>query len=247
MSTSIVVVSATDLYRLIDLLTVTAAKPNAEDLNYPSIMLFTQYGSHGEEVGSTSFLCGASSRLTVAGTEAIVASGELEGMWMLTPTGRNELTAMLKSWIKEDKEAQVKIRVSESGSTTVSLVDADDRAVRLYLEPAEGWPVMEVFDMLSGAGSKNEVLDKDDNVLPSGKRVRLSDTTLDSLAKVAKRLGGSLDLIINAHPASVILAEKDGWVGAVLGEEYPFDIDVEGREDEYFEPNEYLSEKDVLG
>lgn len=245
MSTSIVTVSAADLFRLIDLLTVTAAKPNAEDLNYPSIMLFTQYGSHGEEVGSTSFLCGASSRLTVAGTEAIVASGELEGMWMLTPTGRNELTAMLKSWIKEDKEAHVKMRVSDTGSTTVSLVDADDRAVRLYLEPADGWPVMEVFDMLSGVASKDEVLDKDDNALPAGKRVRLSDTTLDSLAKVAKRLGGSLDLIIPAHPASVVLAEKDGWVGAVLGEEYPFDIDVDGREDEYFEPEVYLAEKSV--
>lgn len=245
MSTSTVIVSAADLYRMIDLLTVTAAKPNAEDLNYPSIVLFTQHGSHGGEVGSTNFLCGASSRLTVAGTEAIVSSGELDGMWRLTPTGRNELTAMLKSWIKEDKEAQVKIRVSDSGSTTVSLLDADDRAVRLYLEPADGWPVMEVFDMLSGAGSEDEVFDKDEHPLPAGKRIRLSDVTLDSLAKVAKKLGGSLDLIVTAHPASVILAEKDGWVGAVLGEEYPFDIDVEGREDEYFEPDEYLAEKDA--
>lgn len=239
MSTSTVIVSAVDLYRMVDLLSITAAKSNSGDDNYPAIVLFSRRGSFGEEVGEASFLCGASSRVSVSGTEAIVAHGELDGVWKLTPTGRNEVMAMLKSWVREDKEAQVKIRVSDTGSTTMSLVDADDRAVRLYLEPSEGWPVSEVFDMISGRGCEDEVEDKDGRVLPAGARVRLSDTTLDSLSKVAKRMGGSLDLLVTAHPASVILVEKDSWVGAVMGEEYPCDIDVEGRESEFFVPESY--------
>ena len=235
---SMITVNVADLYKLIDVLAVTVAKPNAGDESYPAILFYTQRGSLGSSVGESTFLCGVSSTGVAAGSEYIVASGELDGQYVLTPSSRNELQAMLKSWVKEDSEAEVKIVVGESGSSTVSLVGADDRAVRFYMPDGSNWPVQGVFDMISGESARSKV-DVDGVELEAGKRIRLSEKSLKVLHDVAKRRGGAVDLIVPKHPASVILAEREDWVGAVFGEEYATDSDVSGRDVEFLGPESW--------
>lgn len=237
MSSSITV-AASDLSRMLSILADTAAKPNANDLNYPAIALFTRRGSMGAEVGEATFLCGISTSMSTVGTESIVGFGELQGVWLLTPSARMELMPVLGSWIKEDPECQVSITVGESGATTVKMESATDRAIRFYMRPDDGtWPMDEACDMLTGEASQEVVTDRDGRELPAGKRIRLSAGTLNSLAKVAKKTTlGSVDIIIPAHPASVLLVESDSWAGAILGEEYMPDTDVMGREVEFMDP-----------
>lgn len=240
-------VSALDLAGMLSTLAATAARASSGDINYPSLVLYTQRGQLGGEVGECTFLCGVSSTGVSVGATEIVASGDLEGAWMLSPGSRSELQTVLKSWIKEDREGEVRITVQESGRATAKLITMDGRSLDFLLIPADDWPIKETFDMLSGSTACSEVTDKDGNELPAGRRVSLSQNTLKVLLDVAKQKGGSVDLLIPKHPASVLLAERDDWVGAVLGEEYPYFRDVNEREAEYLEPDAYISIKRQLG
>lgn len=57
-----------------------------------------------------------------------------------------------------------------------------------------------------------------------------------TLAKIAKKTTGMVDLVVPAHPASTILVESETWTGAVKGEEYLHDANVEGRDVDFYDP-----------
>ena len=145
---------------------------------------------------------------------------------------------MLTSWIREDKEALVKVHISDHGASSATLVDSEDRRVNFLMHDAEDWPVDEAYNLLTGQAAKDEKQNKDGLDIPTGKRLKVSHDILKTLATVAKRTEGAISFLPVSHMASVVLVECGDWRGAFLPEEYAPDTDVNSPEVDLIDPRD---------
>lgn len=237
MSTSQIVLAASDLQELIDVCAVTLAPASADDQNYTSIYLTTvrrPYGDYGE----ATLLTGMSSTVIAAGIYSVVADGELKDPWLLSSASRTELSPVLKSWVKEFGDPQVVMRVDGSGATTVQVEGSAERSLRFLMEPADMWPLDEVMGMISGSSATADVYDKDEHPLPAGKRMMFSSKAVETMVKISKKIRRDVSIIPVLHPASIILMECGEWRGGLLAAEYPYDIEVDEPGVELVDPRE---------
>lgn len=231
-------VRAIDFKGFLEILSQTTYNKKGEVTPYHSIYLFTKQTDFGDEVGASTFLFGASYNLSVAGSTGIPVDGVLSQPWCMPSAARQELIAMLTSWIREDKEALVKVHISEHGASSATLVDSEDRRVNFLMHDAEDWPVDEAYNLLTGQAAKDEKQNKDGLDIPTGKRLKVSHDILKTLATVAKRTEGAISFLPVSHMASVVLVECGDWRGAFLPEEYAPDTDVNSPEVDLIDPRD---------
>lgn len=237
MTTSQIVLAASDLQELIDVCAVTLAPASADDQNYTSIFLTTVRRPYGD-FGEATLLTGMSSTVIAAGIYSVVADGELKDPWLLSSASRTELSPVLKSWVKEFGDPQVVMRVDGSGATTVQVAGSAERSLRFLMEPADMWPLDEVMGMLSGSSATADVYDKDEHPLPAGKRMMFSSKAVETMVKISKKIRRDVSIIPVLHPASIILMECGEWRGGLLAAEYPYDVDVDEPGVELVDPRE---------
>lgn len=226
MSQSTITIAAGDLLDLIEVCAITLAPAKADDQNYTSIYLATQRAAYGD-FGQASLLTGISTTMIAAGIYSVVADGELKQPWLLSSASRNELVPVLKAWVKEFGDAQVVVRVDDSGATTIQVEGSAERSLRFLMEPADQWPLEEAMGMISGSSATADVKDKDGHPIPTGKRIMFSAKALDILGKVAKKMKREVSLIPVAHHASIILVECLDWRGGVQAAEYSYDSETD--------------------
>lgn len=243
MATSQIVLAASDLLDLIDICAITLAPASADDQNYTSVYLATTRQDYGD-VGQADLLVGVSTTMIAAGTYAVVCDGDLPDAWLLSAASRNELSPVIKSWVKEFGDPQVVIRVDDSGATTIQVEGSAERSLRFLMEPADSWPLHEALGMISGSTAVADVEDKDGHALPTGKRIMFSAKAMDIMSKVAKRMKREVSLFPALHHASIILLECETWRGGVQAAEYSYDAEVDEPDMELIDPRRRSTDVD---
>lgn len=214
-------------------------KPSRRDetTSLDSILIYTDSGTYGADVGKATILVGLSSDGVSASYFSRTCSGSLNEPILIEQSRLKTIYPWLGFVAAEGKreggeDPVVHWSVSNGGASTMRASATTAESLKVHVSTAEDYPEREVQAILRAGGQGDaEVLDSNNRPLPVGAMFSFG-TPSTKVAAVKKILGGRMDYYPPAHPAGMWVAEdkSNGWRGAFPADQYGADDDVDTPE-----------------